>query len=202
MSTPTTTLNRRWPRHFAATILVILPILLTAGCASERPAPYAISYTQALDRYPGNAGVTPEMLESFVQHFAQMNTLTPAATESLYAAELYFSDTLLTTEDRATLVRHVESMRNNDTQVQVAILETLISGADVYLVWTMDATFKPVRKPKTSRTIGVTHLRFNNTGQVVLHQDFWDSAAGVYQHLPVVGAIIRNINGRFIRNAH
>ena len=36
----------------------------------------------------------------------------------------------------------------------------------------------------------MTQLRFNSDGLVVLHQDYWDSAGGFYDHLPVVGGLL------------
>ena len=86
---------------------------------------------------------------------------------------------------------------SNDARVKVSVIETITTGSDIYLVWAMEATFTPIRKPVTSNTIGMTHLRFNSAGQIVLQQDFWDSTAGFYQHVPLIGPVIRNIGGRF-----
>jgi len=61
----------------------------------------------------------------------------------------------------------------------------------------MRARFTPVRKEVVSDTLGVTHVRFNNNGQVILHQDFWDSGLGFYAHIPVLGAGVRAIARRF-----
>ena len=40
------------------------------------------------------------------------------------------------------------------------------------------------------------HLRFNDAGQVVLHQDFWDSSQGFFEHVPILGAMIRWVRNR------
>ena len=61
----------------------------------------------------------------------------------------------------------------------------------------MQAEFTPVRQTKVSDTIGITHLRFNKAGRVVLHQDFWDTGLGFYQHIPVLGRVVQSINRRF-----
>jgi hypothetical protein len=42
----------------------------------------------------------------------------------------------------------------------------------------------------------VTLLRFDRAGRVVLHQDFWDPAAGFYEHLPVLGPVLRWIKSQ------
>jgi hypothetical protein len=61
----------------------------------------------------------------------------------------------------------------------------------------MQARFTPVRREVISDTLGVTHIRFNAQGEVVLHQDFWDSGLGFYSHIPVLGAGVRAIGRRF-----
>lgn len=172
-------------------------LLLLSGCAGNPDGGYAGAYVEALARYPGAGPATPAMLERFVQHFTHLEHAEPTATEALYAPNLYFSDTLLTTESRAALVRHIAAMRDNEASIEITVMETIVRDVDVYLVWAMTATFTPLRSPVTSNTIGISHLRFNASGQVVLQQDFWDSAAGFYQHVPIIGAAIRNIAGRF-----
>jgi hypothetical protein len=44
---------------------------------------------------------------------------------------------------------------------------------------------------------GVTHLRFDATGRVVLHRDYWDVASELYARLPLVGPLTRWLQRRF-----
>jgi len=105
------------------------------------------------------------------------------------------------TRNRDDVVVHFQGLVDAETQVQVQMLKTLVSGPDVYLVWSMQSQFTPVRKTVISDSIGITHLRFNSQGQVIMHQDFWDTGQGFYQHLPVLGRVIRSINNRFVPEA-
>jgi hypothetical protein len=121
----------------------------------------------------------------------------PLDPADLYGEPLYFSDTLLTTEDREAALRHLRRMRESTGALEVRVLDTQIDGEDAYLVWQMIAEFEPVARPVTSNTVGVTHLRFDDDGRIILHQDFWDSAEGFYRHVPVLGFMIDTIRGRF-----
>lgn len=40
---------------------------------------------------------------------------------------------------------------------------------------------------------GVTHLRFDATGKVAEHRDYWDAAEELYAKLPLIGAIMRRL---------
>jgi hypothetical protein len=72
--------------------------------------------------------------------------------------------------------------------------DAAVSGRNVYVRWTMDVRFKGAEEPV--RTVGMTLLRFDAEGRAVLHQDFWDPAAGFYEHLPGVGGILRWIKSK------
>jgi hypothetical protein len=53
-----------------------------------------------------------------------------------------------------------------------------------------------LRRGQPITTIGITQARFNAEGQVVLHQDYWDSAAGLYEHVPVLSSLLYAIQQR------
>jgi hypothetical protein len=101
------------------------------------------------------------------------------------------------TRDREKVVTHFDSLGKAGTTVEVEMHQTLISGPDVYLVWSMRARFKPLLRTVESDTLGITHLRFNDQGQVILHQDFWDSGLGFYSHVPFLGGVVKAVNKRF-----
>ncbi|MFI4889702.1 MAG: hypothetical protein ACHQIL_04140 [Steroidobacterales bacterium] len=43
----------------------------------------------------------------------------------------------------------------------------------------------------------ISRLRFNQEGRVIEHVDFCDPAEGIWQHLPVIGAVISWLRRRF-----
>lgn len=182
---------------------LLFSICLTAWGCSTPSTPYAEAYRDALDRYQGTAAVTPAMTDRFVAFFSHQNGSPTSDEEAapdaadLYGEPLYFSDTLLTSQDRSAVLRHLKRMRDNTRSVAVTVLDRQISGQDVYLIWHMTATFEPVASPVTSSSLGVTHLRFGPAGRIVLQQDFWDSAEGLYRHVPVLGGLIGAVKGRF-----
>jgi hypothetical protein len=64
----------------------------------------------------------------------------------------------------------------------------------------MTFTFEVAGSERVSETIGMTQLRFDRDGRIRFHQDFWDSAQGFYQHVPVLGAAIRSVARRMESN--
>jgi len=179
--------------------ILLLSLVLVAGCSQTRDTAYADAYRDALPRYQGTTAVTEAMTDRFVTFFSQEETAdggTPDPAE-LYGEPLYFSDTLLTTENREAALAHLRRMHESTESLEVTVLDRLTKGQDVYLIWQMTAVFTPVSSAVTSNSIGVTHLRFDADGRIILQQDFWDSAAGLYQHVPVLGGLIGTVQGRF-----
>jgi len=178
--------------------IIGLTVLLLAGCSQTRETAYADAYQDALPRYQGTSDVTEAMTDRFVAFFSHQkvegSTPDPA---DLYGEPLYFSDTLLTTENREAALAHLRRMHDSTESLDVNVLGRLTNGQDVYLIWQMTAVFTPVSGAVTSNSIGVTHLRFDADGRIILQQDFWDSAAGLYQHVPVLGALIGTVQSRF-----
>lgn len=110
-------------------------------------------------------------------------------TASLYAEDVWFNDTLKTLRGRAALEAYFLKTMDHVDVFQTQVNDVARSGANFYVRWTMDIRFKGAKEPV--RTIGVSLLRFDREGRAVFHQDFWDSGAGFYEHLPVLGGVMR-----------
>ena len=180
--------------------IFLLVNLCLGGCATNpiSTTPYPLAYKQALKKFSGSAETPASVIDEFVDFLSKLGAEdTASRAAQLYAPTLHFSDALMLTSRRDKVVEHFAGLVQAGTGVEVEILQTLERDADVYLVWAMSAEFQPLRKTVTSDTIGITHLRFNSLGQVVLHQDFWDTGLGFYQHIPALGRVIKGINGRF-----
>ena len=184
-------------RTSALFVLLVLGACSQQACSQQGPAPYAERYAAALERYPGVAPASDESVDAFVQFFSGHAPGESPTAGALYARELYFSDTLLTSELHEEVIAHLERMRTGADELAVTVLDHQVDGADVYLIWRMRAQFTPTWRTVESDSIGMTHLRFDADGRIVLQQDFWDSAEGFYRHLPVVGSLIDSVARRF-----
>lgn len=178
-------------------VLLTASSILLAACTGNRMPAYADAYRVALDRHQGTTEVTEAMTDRFVAFFSHRRGEPAPDAAELYGQPLYFSDTLLTTEDRGAVLRHVRRMHEGTSEMSVEVLDRQVAGQDVYLIWQMRATFQPATGAVTSNTIGVSHLRFGSDGRIILQQDFWDSAEGLYRHVPVLGGLIGLVRGRF-----
>jgi steroid delta-isomerase len=75
------------------------------------------------------------------------------------------------------------------------ILEQAVAGATGFVRWRF--RFTPRGRPQAGRAIeGVSRVVFGADGRVVEHVDYWDPVEGLYDDLPVLGAVLRALRRR------
>jgi hypothetical protein len=117
--------------------------------------------------------------------------------ERTYADDVYFNDTLKAVRGAAALKHYLQESAAAVDACRVHIEDTTRSASGEYLVrWRMMIRFKRFRRGVDTWSVGVSHLRFGADGRVVYHHDYWNAADGLYEHLPVLGWMIRAIKRR------
>ena len=184
--------------------LVITSLIIfacsTTACAgrsgSENPS-YPAAYRAALVETEQSAPVRNRDLELFIKFLESIGTPGSAkAASELYSEDIHFSDALILTKDKQVIVKHFSDLEAAGSKVKVTMHQRILSGNDIFLVWSMEARFTPIRREMISDSLGVTHLRFDRNGKVILHQDFWDSTEGFFRHIPVLGSVVNSVRRR------
>lgn len=117
--------------------------------------------------------------------------------DQTYAPDVYFNDTLKAVQGREALRHYLAESADAVEDCRVRIHESTRSEHGEHWVrWSMMIRFKKLRRGQDTWTIGISHLRFDAEGRVVYHQDYWNAADGIYEHIPLLGAAIRAIKRR------
>ena len=117
--------------------------------------------------------------------------------DQTYAADAWFNDTLKTIRGRDPMRSYLKHSAEAVESCIVEVKETLSNETgDYYLRWVMTIRFKRFKKGQDTQTIGISHVRFNPDGLVCFHQDYWDSTADIFEHIPVLGWMIGKIKAR------
>jgi hypothetical protein len=175
-------------------MLALAMMALLVGCGGSTSEPrYPQRYDKALVAASA-APVPAEAAQRFAGFFQSIDQPDVAARiDALYGDDVYFSDTLFVTEDRAALARHFERLNGSGAHIEVDVDDAVISGANLYLRWRMRVTFPNDGVTPRTQTIGMTQLRFDESGRIGFQQDFWDSSEGFYRQLPVLGWAIGRV---------
>lgn len=130
------------------------------------------------------------------QYFESLDASDVARIGELYAADAQFRDPFNDVRGLDALTRIFEKMFEDTLEPRFAITHTIEGADEAVLVW--DFTFRLRRyKPDVAQRIhGLSHVRFDASGKVTYHRDYWDAASELYEKLPVVGGLMRYLKRR------
>lgn len=191
-------------------VIVVLTVVLIGlltwairGADVDSSAAHVAAYEEALARTEGlgpapGSAAEAAAIERLRQFFGE---ITPAGVRRMarqvYARDAFFNDTLKTLQGAAAIEAYFLHTAQSADSVQVEFRHISRSGDDFYFRWRMTMRVGALADGEPLVSWGLTHFRFDDEGRVVLHQDFWDSAGGLYEHIPVVGGLLRAIRARF-----
>lgn len=183
-------------------LLTFLAVLLLSGCGGLRQQDYSTDYLRALNK-PGKdsqglaGSVTGKDLEGFISLYADLKSVDVASrARNVYAKDMYFNDTLQTLRTAESLAHYLTETAARLEDIQVEFLGWSLQGQDAFVRWRMFTRYSIYARDIEVTTLGMTHLRFDESGKIILHQDFWDSTQGLWLHLPIIGTVIERIMGR------
>lgn len=164
------------------------------------------SYTDVLatlrrelpEPFPEGSAAEAAAIARFRQFFSDFSpNKVDALLDPTYAEDIWFNDTLKTVEGRAALKHYLRDSASAVDACKVEIHEVIRSPqADYWFRWSMMIRFKRFKRGVDTHSIGMSHLRFDRDGRVRLHQDYWDSTQGLFQHIPVLSTLIGLIKRR------
>lgn len=191
---------------------ILFFVLICAGAifvlvklVDKTPATPAVDYQAALALtsaevagWPERGGVVEQ--EGFARFKEFWRDLTEARVNEwlpqVYAENVWFNDTVKTITNRAELLAYMLHTASLVKSTKVEVKDIAATDEGYYVRWVMTVEPANPRYGDQWVSIGMTHLRLNANGEVILHQDYWDSASGLYEYFPVLGWMIRNIKAR------
>jgi len=118
-------------------------------------------------------------------------------TAKVYAENAYLNDTLVTHHGPQEIQAYFLETSDTMKTYGVTIDDIASAGSEHYVRWTLVFTAPALNGGKPVKSVGISHVRLNSQGQVLMHQDFWDSGTNIYGQLPVLGGAIESIRRRF-----
>jgi len=182
---------------------LVLAVAISVGIASAGSK--TMSYEEALvyTAAPEIGHLTPdsaaekEAIARFSQFIAHMQAESIAENaRDVYAENAYFNDTIKELVGNEAIGAYLAESLGATEKVEVEVVDVARSGIDYYYRWVMDIKFRNLNDGNWARSEGMSHIRFDAAGRVVLHRDYWDAAGGLFAYMPVIGSVLRWIKGR------
>ena len=183
-------------------VALIVAACFASGCSSG-PTDFTRDYQAALAQRPGvvlrDDAAGRAAAKGFASLYGDLSAdNVKARAREVYAADAWFNDTIATKSGIDAIERYLLKTAEGSEKVSAEVESVAVSGSDCYVRWTMEVRSKGLAGGRPVATAGMSHLRFDREGKILLHQDFWNPAAGIYQQLPVLGPAIRYVDGLIV----
>lgn len=130
----------------------------------------------------------------YLRYFAELTPDNVGRIDRLVVPDLHFRGPLGEFRSREKLRRLLERMFERLKSPRFIMRDHALSGQIAYIRWTF--TFRLGGSPKPWLVEGVSEVRFDHAGHAMSHFDHWDAAEQLYEKLPALGWVMRQIKRR------
>ncbi|WP_280564132.1 MULTISPECIES: nuclear transport factor 2 family protein [unclassified Chromohalobacter] len=134
-------------------------------------------------------------LEAFCHAFKNLDKTCTRDLENLYTEDVSFTDSLHHVEGRDALIRYYAEMLDNVTECRFDIGHCQREGDDACVDWIMYLKHPRLAGGRRLEVMGCSRLTFHGD-RVCRQRDYFDAGAMLYEHLPVLGTLIRWLKRR------
>jgi hypothetical protein len=184
--------------------ILCFSLLCVIGCSqntmmNEQEITYkkakAAALPDASDLSEADAQIALERITQFLQNIGSQEYIEQEIS-NVYAENAYLNDTLKTLINREEIKDHFVKTSKTMTTYSLVVDDTAKTDKGYYLRWTMKFAAPKLASGEEIVSVGMSHIIFDSQGKVLLHQDFWDSSTGLFEHVPFVGGGIRMVKKR------
>lgn len=142
---------------------------------------------------------TQAAMDRLVQWYEQLAPAHLAHLDTYYAPDAHFKDPFNDVAGVPAIQQVFTHMFATLDQPRFVVTQRLLQGDQALLVWDFHFRFRRWSASVPQCIQGATHLRFDASGLVVRHRDYWDAAEELYEKLPIVGVMMRWLRRRAAR---
>jgi hypothetical protein len=137
------------------------------------------------------------LLNNFKAFYQNSGELHLEQIDALYTQDIEFRDPLHTILGILALKSYMKNLYATSRDIRFEYTDELYGENWATISWLMHFRHPSLAGGKLISVRGITQIRF--TDRIFYHEDFYDVGAMIYQHVPILGRIIRFINQRIGR---
>ena len=135
-------------------------------------------------------------MKNFLEVFNSLTSENLHRLDEIYTSDIRFVDPAHEITGIEKLRDYFAKLYANVTSVNFDFHEVVSDGLSGYVQWDMHFAHPRLKGGRTIIVPGASFLRFSSTGKVSYHRDYFDLGSMLYQHLPLIGSVVRSINRR------
>jgi len=137
------------------------------------------------------------LLQDFKSFYEEGTLASLERIDRIYTQDIEFRDPLHTLLGILAVKSYIRNLYTSSTSVEFEYTDEEVGENRATITWFMRFSNRALAGGKPVTVRGITQIRF--TDRIYYHEDFYDLGAMIYQHVPVLGRIIRYINSRIGR---
>ena len=134
------------------------------------------------------------LLQEFKAFYQEANSSNLERMDRIYTQDIEFRDPLHTVLGILALKSYMKNLYANSNCVEFEYTDEQRGENSATIAWYMKFSHSGLAGGKMIKLRGITQIRF--TDRIYYQEDFYDLGAMLYQHIPVLGAIVRFVNKR------
>ena len=129
------------------------------------------------------------MISDFIKLISTFDSGSLRDLPKIYSPTIEFEDPINTVQGLDNLCLVFEDLLKVFSEIEIQVKGTSSTDHTAFVRWLMTYRF---RKKKYSID-GVTHLKFDSSGLICKHKDYWDASFPLYGTFPMLGSLMRGI---------
>lgn len=134
-------------------------------------------------------------IDRFCEVYSELGTSNLDSLSAIYHSEVEFIDPMHRVSGRDSLLAYFKRSYQNVISCQFIITNVIATNDQAAVYWKMTFSHKKLNRQQPISIEGHSCLE-EKEGLVVYHRDYFDVGAMVYQHIPLIGSVIKMINNR------
>lgn len=126
--------------------------------------------------------------------FANQDAISENAIRSVYAEDVLFRDPASEIKGLSALVKHMLKLYANLESCRFDYIGDVIGDSSATIRWIMTFYHPRLNRGKAVQITGMTYIKWQE--KITFHEDAFDLGAMFYEHLPLIGRIIRGLKRR------
>jgi steroid delta-isomerase len=129
-------------------------------------------------------------IDRLIAVYQDMTPESVAMLSEVYAANAFFKDPFNEVNGIDRIEGIFRHMYHQVEQPRFAVHQWVGSSEEGFIIWDMHFRSRLMRGGPQQIIHGVSHIRFDASGKVLYHRDYWDSGEELFAKLPLFGRLI------------
>jgi ketosteroid isomerase-like protein len=139
--------------------------------------------------------ISDNHVDEFLALYHKLDRSNLTLLDNIYHQDVIFIDPFHRIDGLPELTQYFANLYENLVYGQFEIHHVLRNENAVSIYWSMSFSHAKIKGGETISFDGNSYLEYQDE-KVVLHRDYFDGAAMLYQHIPILGSLIEFVKKR------